>query len=215
MGHDQRFKEFLQTFLQEFLKLFFPDVESRLDFRAIEFLDKEFFTDLAERSSRRADVVAKLTTHDGEPELVLVHIEIEARPKKDSQARMFEYYALLCARHKMPVFPVVIYIHGGNKGLTTGEYRADLFGREILRFRYESVQLARLDVEEYRKGVGPVAAALGALMDSSRTRERAQLRASLLLQVIESGFDEARQLSARQFHRDLPKALGRRVGALP
>ncbi len=35
------------------------------------------------------------------------------------------------------------------------------FGREILRFRYESVQLARLDVEEYRKDVGPVGAALG------------------------------------------------------
>jgi len=182
MGHDQRFKEFLQTFLQEFLKLFFPDVESRLDFRAIEFLDKEVFTNLAEGSSRRAGVVAKLTTHDGEPELVLVHIEIEARPKKDFQARMFEYYALLCARHKMPVFPVVIYIHGGKKGLTT-----HLFGREILRFRYESVQLARLDVEEYRKGVGPVAVALGALMDSSRTPERAQLRASLLLQSSRAG----------------------------
>ena len=37
-------------------------------------------------------------------------------------------------------------------------------------------------------------AALGALMDSSRTRERAELKASLLLQVIESEFDEARQL---------------------
>ena len=48
--------------------------------------------------------------------------------------------------------------------------------------------------EEYRKGVGPVGAALGALMDSSRTRERAELKASLLLQVIESEFDEARQL---------------------
>ena len=79
-------------------------------------------------------------------------------------------------------------------GLTSEEYRAHLFGREILRFRYESIQLARLDVEEYRKGVGPVGAALGALMDSSRTRERAELRASLLLQIIESGFDEARQL---------------------
>ncbi len=65
MGHDQRFKEFLQTFLQEFLKLFFPDVERRLDFRNIEFLDKEVFTNLVEGSSRRADVVAKLTTHEG------------------------------------------------------------------------------------------------------------------------------------------------------
>ena len=61
-------------------------------------------------------------------------------------------------------------------------------------FASRPFKLARLDVEEYRKGVGPVGAALGALMDSSRTRERAELKASLLLQVIESGFDEARQL---------------------
>ncbi len=61
MGHDQRFKEFLQTFLQEFLQLFFPDVEQRIDFRSVEFLDKEVFTNLAEGSSRRADHVAKLT----------------------------------------------------------------------------------------------------------------------------------------------------------
>ena len=194
MGHDQRFKEFLQTFLQEFLKLFFPDVERRLDFRNIEFLDKEVFTNLADGSSRRADVVAKIATRDGEPELVLVHIETQAEPRKDFQARMFEYYSLLWARHKIPVFPVVIYLHGGSKGLTSEECRAHVFGREIVRFRYESVPLARLDVEEYRKGVGPVGAALGALMDSSKTRERAQLRASLLLQIVESDFDEARQL---------------------
>ncbi len=107
---------------------------------------------------------------------------------------MCEYYTLLRARHKIPVFPVVIYIRGGKTGLTSEEYREHLFGYEIQRFRYQTVQLARLDVEEYRKGVGPVGAALGALMDSSRTRERAQLRASLLLQVIESGLDDARQL---------------------
>ncbi len=69
MGHDQRFKEFLQTFLQEFLKLFFPAVARRIDFRNIEFLDKEVFTDREAGSSRRADIVAKLTTHDGQPEL--------------------------------------------------------------------------------------------------------------------------------------------------
>ena len=109
MGHDQRFKEFLQTFLQEFLKLFFPDVERRLDFRNIEFLDKEVFTNLADGSSRRADVVAKIATRDGEPELVLVHIETQAEPRKDFQARMFEYYSLLWARHKIPVFPDTLW----------------------------------------------------------------------------------------------------------
>ena len=159
MGHDQRFKEFLQTFLQEFLKLFFPDVERRIDFRNIEFLDKEVFTNLAEGSSRRADVVAKLTPHDGQPELLLVHIEIQDTPRKEFRERMFEYYTLLRSRHKIPVFPVVIYVHGGKKGLTSEEYHEQLYGYEMQRFRFQCVQLARLDVEEYRKGVGPVAAA--------------------------------------------------------
>ena len=194
MGHDQRFKEFLQTFLQEFLRLFFPDLEQRLDFRKIEFLDKEVFTNLAEGSSRRADVVAKLTTHDGLPKLLLVHIEIQANPEKGFPERMCEYYSLLRSRYKIPVFPVVIYLHGGKTGLTSEEYVEHVYDYEIQRFRFQVVQLARLDVEEYRKGVGPVGAALGALMDSSRTRERAELKASLLLQVIESEFDEARQL---------------------
>jgi hypothetical protein len=41
VGHDQRFKEFLYVFLQDFLKLFYPAVEKRLDFRSVEFLDKK------------------------------------------------------------------------------------------------------------------------------------------------------------------------------
>ncbi len=194
MGHDQRFKEFLQNFLQEFLKLFFPDVERRLDFGSVEFLDKEVFTSLPEGSSRRADVVAKLTTHDGHPEFLLVHIEVQDTPRKTFRERMFEYNTLLRSRHRIPVFPVVIYMHGGKEGLTSEEYREQIYGYEIQQFRFQCVQLARLDVEEYRRGVGPVGAALGALMDSSKTRERAELKASLLLQVLESGFNEARQL---------------------
>ena len=153
MGHDQRFKEFLQNFLQEFLKLFFPDVERRLDFGSVEFLDKEVFTSLPEGSSRRADVVAKLTTHDGHPEFLLVHIEVQDTPRKTFRERMFEYNTLLRSRHRIPVFPVVIYMHGGKEGLTSEEYREQIYGYEIQQFRFQCVQLARLDVEEYRRGV--------------------------------------------------------------
>ena len=73
MGHDQRFKEFLHAFLRDFLKLFYPRVERRLDFENIEFLDTEVFTELHDGSRRQADVVARLHTGDGKPELVLCH----------------------------------------------------------------------------------------------------------------------------------------------
>ena len=52
MGHDQRFKEFLQLFLRGFLKLFCPEVEERLDFETLELIDRN--SALCPRQRRRA-----------------------------------------------------------------------------------------------------------------------------------------------------------------
>ena len=194
MGHDQRFKEFLHAFLRDFLKLFLPDVENRLDFQNVEFLDTELFTDRLEGRPREADVVAKLHTRDGSPELVLIHVEVQLRPGRDFGARMFEYYSLLSSRDKLPVFPIALYLRGGKKGLGTEEYRVKLFGRDVLRFRYESIHLARLGVKEYGGRGGPAGAGLAALMNRSASRDIEQLRVSLMSRVVQSELDDARQL---------------------
>ena len=47
IDHDRLFKELLRTFFLEFLDAFVPEVLKYLDASSIEFLDKEFFTDLA------------------------------------------------------------------------------------------------------------------------------------------------------------------------
>jgi hypothetical protein len=193
MGHDQRFKEFLRTFFQDFLKLFYPDVEARLDFDGIEFPETETFIDFPDGRRREADVVAKLKTFDGSPELVLIHVEIQSRPERDFEARMFEYYALLWSRYKLPVFPIVLYLHGGGTGAGHEEYRVRLFGREVLRFRYESVRLEPLNAEEYLRYGGPVGAALAALMDRSSSGDIERLRASMMQRVVSSELDEAKQ----------------------
>src|SRR3990172_5978975 len=70
MGHDQLFKDILRSFFREFLELFYPEVEARLDFETLRFLDKEVFT-LPEGSSRKVDVLAELETGKGNRELVL------------------------------------------------------------------------------------------------------------------------------------------------
>ena len=57
---------------------------------------------------------------------------------------MFEYYALLWSRYKIPIFPIVLYLHGGDTGTSQEEYLVRLFGREVLRCGYESVRLERL-----------------------------------------------------------------------
>ena len=53
-------------------------------------------------------MVDKLRTGDGNPELVLIHIEIQLRPQRDVNERMFEYYSLLRLRYKLPIFPIVV-----------------------------------------------------------------------------------------------------------
>ena len=193
MSHDQRFKEFLREFFQDFLKLFYPDVEARLQFQDIEFPETEMFIDFPDGERREADVVAKLETFDGSPELVLIHVEVQLGPEREFEARMFEYYALLWSRYKIPIFPIVLYLHGGDAGTSQEEYRVRLFGRDILRFRYESVRLERLNAEEYLRQGGPVGAALAALMDRSSSGDIERLRASMMQQVVTSEFDEARQ----------------------
>ncbi len=191
MGHDQLFKELLQTYLQAFLELFFPDVAARLDFASHRFVDKEVFTDFPEGSRREMDIVAELETHEGAQELILVHIEVQAGPKKDVAERMFEYYVLLRRRYGAPVFPVVVYLQGG-QGLSSEEYRESLFGREQLRFRYATVGLAKLKAEEYLEK-SPLAAALAALMRRDRALDRLELRAAMLRRIAESRLDDAQK----------------------
>ncbi len=191
MGHDQLFKAVLEKFLKDFLELFFPDVAERLDFGTVRFLDKELPMDFPRGTTREVDVVARLETHQGEPEIVLVHVEVQSRPEKDFARRMFEYSALLWLRDQTPIFPVVLYLQGG-KGLTDEEYRLSLFGRELFRFRYASVGLAHLRAEEYLKK-GSLGAGLAALMARKKAGDPVVLRTDMERRVAASGLDEARK----------------------
>ncbi len=189
MGHDQLFKAVLEKFLKDFLELFFPDVAERLDYETVQFLDKELPMDFPRGTTREVDVVARLETHQGEPEIVLVHVEVQSKPEKDFARRMFEYSGLLWLRDQAPIFPVVLYLQGG-KGLTEEEFQLSLFGRELFRFRYVSVGLAHLRAEEYVE-TGPLGAGLAALMNRKKAGDPVVLRTDIERRVAASGLDEA------------------------
>ena len=90
MGHDQVFKGVLRRFLREFLDLFFPDFAARLDFESLQFPDKGLFKGFPDGAPREPDVVARVRTREGEPEIVVVHIEVQAKTEADFGRRMFE-----------------------------------------------------------------------------------------------------------------------------
>ncbi len=192
MGHDQLFKSILEAFLGDFLRLFFPAVAERLDLATLQALPREVFKNLPDGRVREVDFVARGQTRSGEPEAVLIHVEVQARPEKDFPRRMFEYAALLWLSYQAPVFPIVLYLKGG-EGRTREEYRLALFGEELFRFRYATVALARLEARKYSRK-GPLGAALAALMQRGGAEEPLRLRAEMLREVAESELDDARKL---------------------
>jgi predicted transposase/invertase (TIGR01784 family) len=183
MGQDQLFKTVLEGMLQSFLELFFPEVAARLDFETVRFLGKEVFANVPEGDVREADIVARLETHDGKPEILLVHLEVQARTEPEFGRRMFEYYAILRIHYRLPVLPIVLYLRGGS-GSAVAEYTEELFGEEQVRFRFRSVALARLSAEEY-VDASALGAALSALMRRPKAR-RLELRREMLVRVLES-----------------------------
>ena len=192
MPQDQLFKELLRAFFREFLELFYPDVAARLDFGRVTFLDKETFTDLPEGSRREADLVAQVYSLDGQPELILVHVEVQTQRRSEFAYRMFEYYVLLRLRHKVPVFPVVVYLAPGAGGVVEERYEETLFGRNVLTFRYQAVGLPDLPSDDYLEQDNPLGAGLSALMRPGRTGP-ALRKALSLRRTEESGLDEARK----------------------
>ncbi|MGH8010856.1 MAG: flagellar assembly protein H, partial [Candidatus Binatia bacterium] len=95
MEHDQLFKALLRTFLTEFLELFFADVVPHLRLETVQWLDKEQLLNLEKGESQSVDLLAKVATVGGEPELILIHIEVERQHRTAFRERMWRYYAWL------------------------------------------------------------------------------------------------------------------------
>ncbi len=193
MAHDQLFKELLRAFLREFMELFYPQVAARLDWEQATFPNTELFTDVPEGSVRRADTVALVPTLDGDPELVLIHVETQSVRRNEVRFRVFEYYMLLRLRYKLPVFPIALYIVPGTGGITQETYTESLFGANILMFTYAAIGLPELQADDYLQSDNPLAPALSALMKPASLGRAAQKIASLQ-RIIHSPVDEARQV---------------------
>ena len=183
--HDRLFKEFLHRFLPDFLQIFFPEESAHLNLATLQFIDQELMVNnLPQQLLRIADVAAQVETVTGDPETVLVHIEIEGRDKQHIGRRMFEYFALFSMLHNQPVFPIVLLLVPQGQGIAWQVHQQTLFGRELLTFRYAQIAVRDLDGTTYL-GQHPVAAALAALMQTGGL-STAELKLNSLRHVVDS-----------------------------
>ena len=192
IDHDRIFKELLKTFFLEFVELFLPDVAADLEPDSVEFLDKEVFTDVTSGEKHEVDLIVKARLR-GQPWFFLFHIEAQAGNKKLRlfPQRMFTYFARLHEEHGLPVYPVVIFTYDAPHYAAPNSYRVEFPGFTVLEFNYRAIQLNRLNWRDFLRHHNPLAHALMAKMQMTRT-ERAQVKLESLRLILTGQLNPAK-----------------------
>ena len=174
--HDLVFKTVLHDFFGDLVELVEPDFAARVDLTNVEFLETETFSDFPEGTRRQADLVARLTSRDGEGRIVLVQTEIEAEFRSAMDERGFYYYLYLRGKYRLPVLLIVVFLQGGKVGLTMRQFVDRAEGLEVCRFRYVAFFPGQNRAEDFVDRPQPLAPALAALMQSDWDRVQKRLR---------------------------------------
>src|SRR5579875_169098 len=175
IGHDQLFKQVLQAFFADFLRLFDPELAANLDLDTVTFRDAEAFTDIPQGERRTADLVVQVRTLAGLAELILIHVEVQRKREPGFPARMWEYYSLLRQREGLPVIPIALVLYPGREGIALEEYREAVLGRTYLIFRYLQISLPKLSAESFVSAPSPLGAGLASLMRPPARGREAQI----------------------------------------
>ncbi|MDQ2828512.1 MAG: Rpn family recombination-promoting nuclease/putative transposase [Chloroflexota bacterium] len=190
MGHDQLFKQVIESFFADFLRLFAPDTAARLDLSTVTFLNTEVFTDIPQGERRAADIVAEVRTLEGAVEIIIVHVEIQREREPDFGYRMWQYYSLLRQRENKPVMPIALVFYLGREGIAYEDYEETLFGRTILTFHYLQISLPLLQAEDYVRGQNLLGVGLASVMRLPRSRKgRIDLYLACLRRLIDAELD--------------------------
>ena len=166
IDHDRLFKELLTTFFWEFIQLFFPEVAAYLDAEHLTFLDKEVFTDVTIGAKYETDMLVQ-AKFQGKDAYFLVHLEHQAQEQAGFDKRMFRYFARLYEKYDLPIYPIVLFSYEAPQKPKSPEpkrHRVTFPNKTVLDFRYEVIQLNRLNWRDFLQQPNPVASALMARM---------------------------------------------------
>ncbi|HEV7671949.1 MAG TPA: DUF4351 domain-containing protein [Thermoanaerobaculia bacterium] len=179
-GHDQLWKDLIQAFPADFVRLAGPDLAARLALDAIEFRPAEVPTGTPPGKERRLDLIAWIESREGER--ALLHVEIELKFVTATAARLLAYNRLLALRFGLPVQTIALYLHGGPAGAQVVEHSEESLGFEGTRFRYRSLGLSRVRAEDLLARPEPLAWVCAALARPP-LRDRRTLRRECLSKI--------------------------------
>ena len=190
MYHDPLFKELFRTFFLEFIALFFPKVAAYLDPASIEFLDKEFFTNLGSGKRHTVDLLVKARFRALDAYFA-IHLEPQGSSRGEFLRRMFEYFALMHIKLGLPIYPIAIFTFDKPYRPDPTVYTVDFPDFSPLRFEFRAIQLNQLNWRDFLRRPNPVAAALMTKMKIA-PKDRPYVKLECLRMIATLKLDKAR-----------------------
>jgi predicted transposase/invertase (TIGR01784 family) len=190
IDHDRLFKELLETFFEEFITIFFPELHRVINFSGLRFLQQELFTDVTIGDKHRVDLLAEVGLH-GEEGLILIHIESQAQYQEDFAKRMFIYFSRLYQKFNRKILPIAIFSYN------TPHEEPDSFQIgfpffDVMRFNFYTLELKKRNWRDYLQNDNPAAAALMSKMGYQRN-EKVQVKKEFLRMLVRLQLDPARK----------------------
>jgi len=109
--YDSPWKDILEVYFREFLKFFFPEIESDLNWeKGYDFLDKEFQSIVkeAETGRKHLDKLIRVWRKDDKETWLLIHIEVQGTREADFSERMYVYNYRTYDRYRRPVASLAV-----------------------------------------------------------------------------------------------------------
>ena len=184
------FKTLLRRFFGDLVRIVVPEVAGAMRWERMRFLESELFTDVPEGKRRRLDLLAEVETTDAGVELVLVHVEVEARARRAMDRRMWRYAMQLWMRHRRPVVPIVVHLRGGRPDVREVTVEHRFAGLSLASFTYFAFGLARSEAGRYLDRPELLAPALAALMNPGELSP-ARHKLECLRRIARADVDEA------------------------
>ncbi len=133
---DGGWKQLIEEYLEEFFKFFFPAVHAGIDFRQnYQYLDKELAQIMVDSESGRREVDKLIQVHwvGGDPDLILLHVEVQAQREADFAQRVCLYNYRIWDHYNRPVVSLALLVDGDP------QFRPDRYMRQQAGCRLEFV----------------------------------------------------------------------------
>lgn len=194
--YDSPWKEILESYFEECMAFFFPDVHRHIDWdKEYVFLDKELqqIARDAEIGKRFVDKLVKVWTFSGDQVWVLVHIEVQSQPESAFAKRMYTYHYRLHDQFNRPIASFAI-LSDSSPHWRPDHFSSELWGCSVdFKFRTAKLLDYQQQWDELLVSSNPFAvvvmAHLKALETSGNSLSRKQSKLSLIKGLYQRGYE--------------------------